>query len=137
MFHYKLISSPHQQEIESTINQLAENAGWRLRSLLPPARAKGPQSQWRATLERKLLRLTWTQNNETDLAGYKLYWSKTPQNGVARQWIVLAVVQKNVQSYDVPIALYAQPGIEYAFSVSAFDLAGNESKQTIIATVQR
>lgn len=138
MYEYKFLIASQPQEMERYINQWAATEGWRVRGAVrPPTQPKGPQSKWYATLERKLMRLTWTKNNETDLAGYKLYWSKTPPNGVQRVWTVLAMVKKDVMFYDVPMAIYAQPGIEYVFSVSAFDIAGNESKQTIIATIQR
>lgn len=141
MYEYKFLIASQPQEMEGYINQWAATEGWRVRGVVrPPTQSKGPRSKWYATLERKLLRLEWKPNNETDLAGYKVYWSKTPPNGVERVWTVLAMFRAKpgeAQSYPIPLALYSQPGIEYVFSVSAFDIAGNESKQTIIATVQR
>ncbi|MBX3326939.1 MAG: hypothetical protein KF682_13655 [Nitrospira sp.] len=66
--------------------------------------------------------LTWKANNETDLAGYKVYRSTIrgkyePQN-------VIALVQKNVTTYQ---ATGLQSRTTYFFVVTAFDLAGNES----------
>ncbi|MBS0167925.1 MAG: hypothetical protein JSR29_17700 [Nitrospira sp.] len=66
--------------------------------------------------------LTWKANNETDLAGYKIYRSTIrgkyePQN-------VIALVQKNVTTYQ---ATGLQSRTTYFFVVTAFDLAGNES----------
>ncbi len=138
MFEYKFLIASQPQEMEGYINQWAATEGWRVRGAVrPPTQSKGPRSKWYATLERKLLRLEWAPGIGQDLAGYKLYWSKTPSNGIERKWIALAQLDKSIRHYDVPVSLYAQPGIEYAFSVSAFDIAGNETKQSIIATVQR
>lgn len=139
MFEYKLLVATEQQDMEGFINQWAKTEGWRVKSLLPPSSTsrKHPRSKWYATLERRLLRLEWAPGVGTDLAGYKLYVSKTPPNGVERKWTLLAIMDKEIHYYDVPLGLYEQPNTEYAFSVSVFDIAGNSTKQSIIATVQR
>lgn len=137
MFEYKLLIASKPQEMEQYINQWAATEGWRVQSVHPPHTAASPGNKWYATLEREMLVLQWPPSPANDLAGYKVYWSKTPANGVQRTWILLIAVPKSVTSHAVPLALYNQPGVEYTFSVSAYDLAGNESKQTIIATWQR
>ncbi len=141
MFEYKLLIASKPEELEGYINQWCATEGWRLQEPVRPPLVgdkKSPASRWYATLERELMRITWRLPIESsDLAGFKLYWSKTPPNGTNREWTVLAMVKKDVLAYDVPLGVYAQPGIEYAFSVSVFDIAGNESKQSIIATIQR
>lgn len=141
MFEYKLLIASKPEEMESSINQWCHTEGWHLKEPVRPPLAldkKHPASKWYATLERELLVLTWRKPIESsDLAGFKLYWSITPPNGINREWTVFGMVKKDVLSFAVPLGLYSKPGAEYSFSVSAFDLAGNESKQSIIATLQR
>lgn len=139
MFEYKLLIAAEQGEMEKYINQWCATEGWRMKSLVPPSSTvkRNPRSKWYATLERRLLRLEWAPGVGADLSGYKVYASKTPPDGVGREWTLIAIVEKGIHHYDVPLGLYEHPGSEYAFSVSAFDIAGNETKQSIIATVQR
>jgi Viral BACON domain len=66
--------------------------------------------------------LTWKANNETDLAGYKVYRSTVSGRYEPKDVIVL--LQKNVTTYQ---ATGLQPRTTYFFVVTAFDLAGNES----------
>lgn len=141
MFEYKLLTANKPEELEGYINQWCRTEGWHVKEPVRPPLVvdkKSPASKWYATLERELLLLEWNKPIESsDLAGFKLYWSITPKDGVNRKWTVLAMVRKEVLSYAIPLGMYAKPGVEYSFSVSAFDIAGNESKQSIIATLQR
>lgn len=134
MFEYKLVSYAKPADFEQAANQLAKTEGWGLRSLFFIGK------KWVAVLERELLMLYWRPGVETDLAGYKVYVSRTPQDGIERTWDFIGMFRAKPlepASYPVPLALYNAPGREYVFSVSAFDIAGNESKQKIVATVQR
>ena len=66
----------------------------------------------------KDLAVEWYHNNETDLAGYKIY-SKSGNN-----YVLLATISKEKSYYTstVPVT-----GITRYYKVSAFDLTGNES----------
>ncbi len=64
--------------------------------------------------------LTWNQNSESDLAGYKVYRSTTP--GV--YGAPIATLQGNVATYQ---ATGLQAGTTYFFVVTAYDTSGNES----------
>ncbi len=141
MFEYKLLIANKPEELEGYINQWCSTEGWHVKEPVRPPLVvdkKSPASKWYATLERELMLLEWRLPiDSSDLAGFKIYWTKTPSNGEATTWRLLTMVKKEVLSYPIPLGLYNQPGIEYAFSYSAFDIAGNESKQSRIATIQR
>lgn len=75
---------------------------------------------WSATIM-----LGWDPNTETDLAGYRLYWSEVPNGQVAGtsspNYIdAIAAGMETFSQLDVP------PGTYY-YKLTAFDLAGNES----------
>ena len=67
--------------------------------------------------------LTWKANSETDLAGYKVYRSTV--SGKYDQANVIAMLRGNVTSYQ---ATGLQSRTTYFFVVTAFDIAGNESR---------
>jgi hypothetical protein len=64
--------------------------------------------------------LTWNQNSESDLGGYKVYRSTTA--GV--YGAPIATLQGNVATYQ---ATGLQAGTTYYFVVTAYDSSGNES----------
>jgi fibronectin type 3 domain-containing protein len=68
----------------------------------------------------KSLRLNWTANTESDLAGYRIYRSTTKGNYGAP----VATVSPGATSY---VASGLTPGVTYFFSITAFDKTGNES----------
>ena len=63
--------------------------------------------------------LSWKSNQEKDLAGYRLYRSDTPLTGYGQ---VRATELNGIDDQDL------ENGRAYYFQVTAFDLAGNESK---------
>ncbi len=66
--------------------------------------------------------LTWSPNNEKDLAGYKVYRSTTP--GTYGKGNIIATIGGNITTYQ---AAGLKFGTTYYFVVTAFDIAGNES----------
>jgi hypothetical protein len=67
--------------------------------------------------------LTWDANTEGDLAGYRIY-----QSNVSGQYAApLASVGKTITSYAVTLVPTSMDQ-RFFFVVTAFDLAGNESK---------
>lgn len=130
MFEYKLVTASKPQEMEQYINQWAATEGWRIQALYPPTAPTGIASKWRATLERELLVLTWKPSADPDTAGYRVYVR------VEATSTLLATLTGPVTSYTVPLGLYAS-GQEHTFSVTSYDVAGNESPRTIVAFVRR
>ena len=81
----------------------------------PPAAPQGLAALGRD----KRAHLSWKSNEEKDLAGYRLYRSDTPLTGYVqvRSSEINGIVDQDLEN-----------GRPYYFHVSAFDLAGNESK---------
>lgn len=79
----------------------------------PPATG-GPHAR---PVSSTLIEVVWAANSETDLAGYKIY----------RDGVVVALIRGDMTSYSDRNVL---PATTYTYSVTAFDLAGNESQQT-------
>ena len=71
--------------------------------------------------------LTWDLNTEADLAGYKVYWSDGahPPKALAFSGGTL----------EAQLSVLLKPKVVYTFSVSAYDIAGNESEQRILKAV--
>ena len=88
----------------------------------PPATPSG----LRAAVAPHSIELSWNNNNEADLAGYRVY------RGVARG------PMQRVAEIEVPA--YSDSSVEpdkmYRYAVSAFDHAGNESAQTVPVELQ-
>ncbi len=61
-----------------------------------------------------LIKITWRPNSESDLAGYKVY----------RDGKILAFERGTLTTYADRSVL---PATTYAYNISAFDIAGNES----------
>ena len=70
---------------------------------------------------RILVELSWNENTESDLAGYKILWSKPneKERGV--------MVRKDVTLLQV--SLRVKPGQTYEFRLWPFDVAGNMPKE--------
>ncbi len=77
--------------------------------------------------------LTWNRNQEPDIAGYKIYWGK-----ISGHYSNSATVQDRANT--PPTRSYTidnlEPGTTYYFSITAFDLAGQESVFSDEATIQ-
>ena len=81
----------------------------------PPAAPQGLAALGRD----KRVHLSWKSNEEKDLAGYRLYRSDTPLTGYVQ---VRGTELNGIDDQDL------ENGRTYYFQVTAFDLAGNESK---------
>lgn len=68
--------------------------------------------------------LSWQENTESDLAGYKITWGdgKTAERAV--------MVRKELTS--IQISAVVKRKAMTTFSVQAFDIAGNESDKRIV-----
>ncbi len=86
--------------------------------IFPPATPSGVQAVY-STAERPFIDLTWTPNNEPDLAGYNVYRHIASEAPVK----INSELVKTPRFADPAI----QPGMKYFYSVSAVDLRGNES----------
>lgn len=71
--------------------------------------------------------LTWDMNTESDLAGYKVYWSDGKQKPKALAF--------SGGTLGVQLSVLLKPKTVYTFSVSAYDIAGNESEQRVLKAV--
>lgn len=70
--------------------------------------------------------LSWNANSETDLAGYRIYYSKKSRgeaNGHSPRYEYSFEVGKQITTFTVP---NLAPGTYYV-ALTAFDLSGNES----------
>lgn len=74
----------------------------------------------------KHLDITWTNNSESDLAGYKVY------RKVSGQFVFYVNVPKEKSYLSLWIG---NVGLTYTFKVSAYDLSGNESPLSDSAVV--
>lgn len=76
---------------------------------------------------RIMVDLSWEQNSETDLAGYKLTWGdgRTAERAV--------MVRGNVTAFQV--SALVKPKTLTTFAVQAFDIAGNISEKKVLKTV--
>ena len=81
----------------------------------PPAAPEGVAALGR----HRQVHLSWKSNEEKDLAGYRLYRSDTPLTGYVQ---VRSTELSYIDDQDL------ENGRPYYFQVTAFDLAGNESK---------
>ncbi len=81
----------------------------------PPAPPQGLTAVGRD----KLVHLFWVNNKDKDLAGYRLYRSDTPLTGYSH------ITDTELTEIDDQDLENSRP---YYFQVTAFDLAGNESK---------
>ncbi|MBN1973029.1 MAG: hypothetical protein JW787_05285 [Sedimentisphaerales bacterium] len=70
------------------------------------------------TTDKNLIALSWTANTETDLAGYKIYYSFAPDI----DYILIGTSTSNTFSDDLAV-----PFIVYSYAVTAVDTYGNES----------
>lgn len=70
----------------------------------------------------------WNPNSESDLAGYKIYYGKTPRLLSGTYPNVVDV--KNVTTYTV---LNLDERTDYYFAATAYDLSGNESGYSVEA----
>lgn len=70
---------------------------------------------------RIMVELSWQEHTASDLAGYKILWSKPneKERGV--------LVQKTVTALQV--SLLVKPGQTYEFRLWPFDVAGNLPKE--------
>lgn len=71
--------------------------------------------------------LTWNENTESDLAGYKVYWSAYKQ---PEKYVTLLL---GVQAVRLSVRL--KPKVAYTFFVTAYDKAGNESTRSTLKAV--
>ncbi|MCU1308993.1 MAG: Fibronectin, type [Candidatus Angelobacter sp.] len=88
--------------------------------VFPPARPSGLQAVYSALDTRKFIDLTWTPNEESDLAGYNVY-RKDGEN--------IAPVRINTELVKTPSFRdeNVAAGNNYIYSVTAVDARGNES----------
>lgn len=85
----------------------------------PPAAPLGLQAVFSAAPQNSFIDLTWTLNNEPDLAGYNVYRHTAAGPPVK----INTELVKTPRFPDPGI----QPGMKYFYSVTAVDLRGNES----------
>jgi hypothetical protein len=88
--------------------------------VFPPARPSGLQAVYSALESRKFIDLTWTPNDENDLAGYNVY-RRTSESAAPVQ--VNTDLLKTPSFRDENVAA----GNTYIYSVTAVDARGNES----------
>lgn len=69
--------------------------------------------------------LSWIENAETDLRGYRIYLGRSP--GLYSQVVELTTPQSAGPLVKEWTALDLIDGVPYFFAISAFDTVGNES----------
>jgi hypothetical protein len=70
--------------------------------------------------------LTWAPNTESDLAGYKIYYSSAP-TGFGGTDANQGPSPISVSTIDTFLLTGLTEGVKYRFAISAFDLSNNES----------
>jgi len=92
------------------------------RDIYPPAQPAGLQAVFSSVGQKPFIDLTWAPNQESDLAGYKVFrWTEGETPRKLNQQLI------TTPSYrDEAI----QPGKQYFYAVSAVDLRGNESPRS-------
>lgn len=85
----------------------------------PPANPSGVEAVYSAAAPNSFIDITWTANNEPDLAGYNVYRHRENEQPVK----INSELIKTPRFPDPNI----QPGMTYFYSVSAVDVRGNES----------
>lgn len=80
---------------------------------------------------KKGVKVSWVNNNEPDIKGYRLYYST---NAVLNDWILAAdetILTKEINEYsfESPDEFINKPAFDiYFFAITAIDSSGNESK---------
>lgn len=93
--------------------------------IFPPASPTGLQAVFSSVGQKPFIDLTWAPNTESDLAGYVVYRRTAASTFVA----VSAAPIKAPAWRDNDV----QPGQKYYYTVSAIDLRGNQSPQSVPA----
>ena len=92
------------------------------KDVYPPAQPVGLQAVFSSIGQKPFVDLTWAPNSDADLAGYNVF--RRTEGGT---WMKLNQQPVQVPSFrDEDI----KPGKKYVYSVSAFDLRGNESPRS-------
>jgi len=79
-----------------------------------------------ATAGMKIIQLSWDANNESDLAGYRVYWATKVDNLLTKTSYMMDVGERTSACVEVDDAQKV-----WFFGVSAYDTSGNESSLTI------
>lgn len=90
--------------------------------VFPPGAPQGVQAVFTELNGQRFIDLTWTPNQEPDLAGYNLY--RREAGGAAQK--INADLLRSPATRDSQVAA----GKQYFYSVSAVDLRGNESARS-------
>jgi hypothetical protein len=85
----------------------------------PPANPSGVEAVYSAAAPNSFIDITWTANNEPDLAGYNVY----RHTGNEQPIKINSELVKTPRFADPGV----RPGMKYFYSVTAVDLRGNES----------
>ena len=98
--------------------------------VFPPAAPEALQAVFSGQLEegKRFIDLTWSTNQENDLAGYNVY-RRGASGGMER---INPELVKAPAFRDANV----DPGKSYRYSVTAVDLRGNESKHSAVTTEQ-
>lgn len=88
--------------------------------VFPPARPSGVQAVYSAIDSRKFIDLTWSPNDENDLAGYNIY--RRTSDTAAR-----VKINKDLAKTPSFRDENVTPGSKYIYTVNAVDARGNES----------
>jgi hypothetical protein len=113
----RLTLDGHPVEVSSAPSSLATIAA---KDLFPPSVPQGLEAV--ADSQGGAIDLSWTADAEPDLAGYRVY-RRVAGTATPAEKISGAALVPNADWRDSS----AQPGIRYAYSVSAVDSSGNES----------
>ncbi|MCU1283779.1 MAG: Fibronectin, type [Acidobacteriales bacterium] len=89
--------------------------------IFPPARPSGLQAVYSALEQRKFIDLTWSPNDDSDIAGYNLYRKASDENTAPAK--LNSELIKTTSYRDEKIS----SGKTYIYSVTAVDARGNES----------
>lgn len=95
------------------------------RDTFPPAVPSGLQAVFSSVGQKPFIDLTWAPDTESDLAGYKVYRHAASSGVVA----VSSGLVKAPAWRDNNV----KPGEKYYYTVSAIDVRGNESAQSVPA----
>ncbi len=117
-----VVTSPSSTAPITVLGTPASTAVISVHDVFPPAAPAGVQAVFTEIAGRVFMDLTWTPNQEPDLAGYNVYWREA--GGTAQKL--------NPELLRAPATRDAGviPGHTYLYSVSAVDLRGNESARS-------
>ena len=77
--------------------------------------------------------LTWNDNSESDLAGYKIYYGTSPRTGSDPKVCTMCGYSVKIDAKKVTVYTVRNltGGSTYYFSVTAYDTSGNESAYSV------